>query len=141
MQQLFVYGSLLFSELVKALTGAAFSTKEGVLPDFKRFAVNGADYPAVVSLKGDSVKGKILLNVDDRSMEILRFYEGDEYECISAFIHTENETTKALVFVWKGDKARLNGRWDENHFKATSLETYISEVAPATRTEFDTLST
>jgi len=141
MQQVFVYGSLIFSELVKALTGTTFSTKGGILPDFKCFAVNGADYPAVVFHKGSSVKGKILLNVDDRSLEILRFYEGDEYECITASIHTENETTKALVFVWKGANARLNGSWNENRFKVTSLETYISEVAPATRTEFDILNT
>lgn len=141
MQQVFVYGSLLFPEVVEALTGTAFSVKEGFLPDFKRFAVIGADYPAIVYSKGSFVTGKILQHVDDRSLEILKFYEGDEYDCISAFIHTENETTKALVFVWKGDKVQLNGHWDENHFKETSLEDYIRKVAPATRMGFDTLMT
>lgn len=103
MQQVFVYGSLLFSEVTEALTGRVLRTKEGTLPNFKRLAVSGADYPAVIPCTGATVTGKVLEDVDDRSLEILRFYEGDEYECISAGIQVSNEKTKALVFVWKGE--------------------------------------
>ncbi|MCK3683830.1 gamma-glutamylcyclotransferase family protein [Maribellus sp. YY47] len=139
MQHVFVYGSLLFPEVVEALTGTTFPMKDGILPDFRRFAISGADYPAIVFNNGSTVKGKILLNVDDRSLEILKFYEGDEYACISASINVENKTTEALVFVWKETEERLNGNWSENHFRETLLETYISEVAPETRMEFEAL--
>ncbi|RIJ49806.1 gamma-glutamylcyclotransferase [Maribellus luteus] len=137
MQQVFVYGSLLFSEVVYALTGTSFPTQEGILHNFRRFAVCGADYPAVFPRTGSKVKGKLLQNVDSRSLEILKFYEGDEYECISATIHVKNKRTEALVFVWKGDAKLLNGNWDEKQFRETSLETYIQKIVPETRLAFE----
>ncbi|MCE4565989.1 gamma-glutamylcyclotransferase [Maribellus sp. CM-23] len=137
MQQVFVYGSLLFSEVVQALTGTSFPTQEAILHNFKRLAVSEADYPAVFPSKGSKVKGKLLQNVDRRSLEILKFYEGDEYECISTAIHVKNKRTEALVFVWKGDAKLLNGNWDEKQFQETSLETYIQEIATETLLAFE----
>ncbi|MFV0590483.1 MAG: gamma-glutamylcyclotransferase family protein [Draconibacterium sp.] len=137
MQQVFVYGSLLFTEIVQALTGTNFTTKEGVLHGFKRCTIHGADYPALVHCKETSVKGKVLQNVDSRSLEILKFYEGDEYECIPASVLIENKTMDALVFVWKGNADFLNGAWDEKAFEEASLENYLNEIVPETRLTFD----
>ena len=85
MQHVFVYGTLLFPEVVKGLTGYSFQTIEATLNGYHRCTVKNSDYPAIVKKPGSQVDGKILLNLDNRSYEILRFFEGDEYHRITSY--------------------------------------------------------
>ncbi len=139
MQQVFVYGSLLFPELVEALTGRSFESREATLKNYRRFCVQGADFPAVFPQKGSEVHGRILLNVDKQSLDVLNFYEGDEYACRSEIVETENGSAEALVYVWQSGREHLNGDWNEKHFEEKWLRDYIDFIAPETVKAFENL--
>lgn len=137
MQHVFVYGSLLFSEIVSGLTEKSFETKKAVLKDYKRCAIDGCDYPAIIPEKGREVNGVLLMNVDKQSMDILSFYEGEEYEKTEIELSLNSHTIAAVAFVWKRETdVLLLEDWDKETFKNESKQFYIREVVPATVKEF-----
>jgi len=140
MQHVFVYGTLLFPEVVKGLTGYSFQTIEATLNGYHRCTVKNSDYPAIVKKPGSQVDGKILLNLDNRSYEILRFFEGDEYQCISVDVQTANSKYTACVFIWMGANEMLEkADWNPELFKKNGLTDYLDFVIPETVREFDQL--
>ncbi len=140
MKHVFVYGTLLFSEILEGLTGDTSETREAKLSDYRRCSVKGADYPAIISQKGAFTEGKIVLNVDDYSFEMLRFFEGKEYLCIEVQVEAESENFNAWVFVWNDSVERLNDTdWDMSSFKRDTLSDYVQFVVPETHKEFKRL--
>ena len=140
MQHVFVYGTLLFPEILEGLTGRSFPMQKAELKDFKRRQVLQGDYPAIVEAKGESVTGKLIVNIDARSLEMLRFYEGDDYDCQKLEISVEEKSVQALVFVWKHDANMLTEPdWDAEFFKRNFLQDYLKYVIPDTVAEFTKL--
>jgi gamma-glutamylcyclotransferase (GGCT)/AIG2-like uncharacterized protein YtfP len=137
MQHIFVYGSLLFTEIVTGLTGKSFETKNAVLSDFRRCAVAGCDYPAIIPEKGRNVKGALLMNIDKKSIDIISFYEGDEYELLEVELFQNKEKITAGTFVWKGETSvLLSKEWDLEQFNLESKQFYIKKIVPATINSF-----
>lgn len=142
MQHLFVYGSLLFPDLVTALTGKQFYSIPATLKGYRRCRVKDCDYPAIIETPGARVEGKIIENVDDRSMQLLTFFEGDDYTKQLVTVSLQGKKMKATTFVWITDKAFLEeADWKEAEFERQSLPFYLREVAPETRAEFHSLFT
>ncbi len=140
MQHVFVYGSLLFPEIVEGLTGRKFEAQDATLQNYVRRAVKNNDYPAVVPFEGEQVSGKILLNVDMRSLEALRFFEGDEYACVDIKVKVNSEEITACIFVWTGDAGALEkGDWDPHIFERKALADYVRYVVPETVNDFERL--
>lgn len=140
MQHVFVYGSLLFPEIVKGLTERKFEAFDATLLNYVRRAVKNNDYPAVIPCDGEQVSGKILLNVDERSFDVLRFFEGDEYVCVDIKVNVNNEEIPACVFVWIGDTSALaKTDWSFEVFERNALADYIRFVVPETLEEFNRL--
>ncbi len=140
MQHVFVYGTLLFPEILEGLTGRSFLTHNAELKNYKRMQVAEGDYPGVVEANGECVKGKLILNVDARSVEVLRFYEGDDYDCKILEITIDSKLVKASVFVWKQDVKQLSeSDWNIDHFKQNFLNDYLKYVIPDTVAEFTKL--
>lgn len=140
MQHVFVYGTLLFPEILEGLTGRSFQTHNAELKNYKRMQVAEGDYPAVVEAEGEYVKGKLVMNVDARSAEVLRFYEGDDYDCKTLEITIDSKPVKASVFVWKQDVTLLaDTDWSFNHFRQNFLNDYLKYVIPDTVAEFTKL--
>ena len=137
MPNLFVYGSLQFPELVEKLTGEEFNSSPAILKGFQRFAVKRDDYPAIIENLDSEVHGLLLFDIDERSMEILTFYEGDEYARASVAVTCESGTYDALVFVWsQGIQLLEDFDWDINLFRENSLQIYLDKVAPETKRDF-----
>ena len=125
MENLFVYGTLQFQQIVKRLTGKKFETVPAYLPGYKRCRVKGCDYPAAVETPDSEIKGMLLKNVDNRSMRQFTFFEGDEYEKRKVLVSVQHEEINAVTFVWCRDAQLLAAEdWDENHFEKYSLNKY-----------------
>lgn len=125
MENVFVYGTLQFPQIVERLTGKIFVGVPATLNGFKRCLVKGADYPAICEKQGAFVKGKLLKNVDENSMHKFTIFEGDEYERRVVEVCCENEMIKAVTFVWRENIGLLEEKdWDENQFKNYSLKKY-----------------
>lgn len=137
MQHIFVYGSLLFNPIVEALCGKTIESQEATLANYRRFAIQGTDYPAIISAADYKVKGKVLLNPDRKANDILNFYEGNEYHRQKVAIKTEAGLIEADAYIWNASIEALETcDWDENTFEKESLQYYLDEVIPATLTEF-----
>lgn len=117
MQNLFVYGTLLFPEILQKITGKNFGSGEATLPGYRRHAVKNCDYPAIIQNKNEKVEGKLILNVDDESMKLLSDYEGEEYKKAEVEVQSGDSKIMAVVFVWCDSLDKLmENDWDENHF-------------------------
>ncbi len=137
MQHLFVYGSLLFPELVEKLTGKYFVSVPAVLDGYKRFTVKGCDYPAIIHNKKSNVEGRLILNVDNMSLKILTFFEGDEYEKETVWVLTGTKKMEALAFIWRNDLLYLEDfDWNKDSFRESSLSLYLEKIAQETKDEF-----
>ena len=133
MQHVFVYGSLLFPEIVEGLTACKFETHDASIQNYERRTVKNNDYPAIIPKEGGQVLGKILLNVDKRSLEVLRFFEGDEYACVEITMNVDNKKITACVFVWNGDADALDkADWNLELFERKALAEYVRFVVPET---------
>ena len=140
MPHVFVYGTLLFPEILEGLTGRSFSMQQAELLNFKRLRVAQGDYPAIIAAEGESVSGKLVLNVDARSMEMLRFYEGDDYDCRKLEVKLKTQTVAAQVFAWNKEPDLLTvPDWNLKNFEQYFLQDYIRYVVPETVAEFTRL--
>ncbi|WP_347839651.1 gamma-glutamylcyclotransferase family protein [uncultured Draconibacterium sp.] len=134
MANLFVYGSLLFSEIAEQLCGQKIKTANAALKGYARFALKGADYPAMIKKQNSLVYGKVLLNLTPEAVELLTFYEGNEYEIRPLRVELANEKKiNAFGFLWTGGDEYLEAfDWDKKHFELESLQFYVDDVIPST---------
>jgi len=141
MYNVFVYGSLLFREMVEKLCGKTVEMKQASLPGYKRFAVKGAEFPAIVKDETSKVEGKLILNLSKKDLDILTFYEGDEYECTPVEVQTEKEEIiLAHAFTWIAGLEKLfDFDWNAKTFEEEALKLYINEIIPQTIKEFNEL--
>ena len=140
MKNLFVYGSLLFPEIVNELTGSNFQSKPAILKDYTRVLVHGADYPAIIKEKKTEVEGMILFNVDSAALNIISFYEGGDYDKVLVTVNENGYKIPALTFVWRSEIDYLSDEsWSMEHFKKESLDYYLKEIVPLTlKTYYET---
>jgi len=135
---IFVYGTLMHAELVKKLTQKNFSSRKAILKDFIRLKVKGQAYPAIIRKEEFEVKGILLLNVDKKSMEILDFYEGDEYALQGVSIYSNNINYEAYTYVWNDDINKLDSiDWSFILFQKNQAEYYLNTVIPETIKDFN----
>jgi len=133
MPHLFVYGTLLFPEILEGLTGISPVTKPAKLQEYKRCCVKGCDYPAVLPEKNSVVEGKLVINVDHHFMDIITFFEGEDYQKTKVFIQAGNKEIPATVFTWNGDFHRLEMKdWNKKQFEQYSLKYYAARIIPET---------
>lgn len=137
MQHIFVYGSLLFPEITKKLTGKSFKTFPAILEGYKMYGVRDCDYPAIVQQEGSKTVGLLIENMDDLSLAIISFYEGEEYEKRQVTVNSDSKSTDVLTFVWvNGYEFLVNEEWDFRKFEKSSLEHYLDVVIPETLEAF-----
>ncbi len=76
---LFVYGSLLFDDVFRAVTGTSAPHEPAVLEGFARYRVRDATYPAIVREAAARTEGVVYANLDARAIAALDRFEGDMY--------------------------------------------------------------
>jgi gamma-glutamylcyclotransferase (GGCT)/AIG2-like uncharacterized protein YtfP len=135
MINIFVYGTLIFPEVVFALTKKSFRTEDAILNDFSRFKIYDGEisrrYPAIFEDQNGKVEGKILFDVDEESLRILDFFEDNDYQRreLKALVNSEEFTV--FVYVWNPKfKDKLKSKWNPEEFKVKHLQNYISEAIP-----------
>ena len=126
MQNLFVYGTLQYPEILQKLTGKSFVSKPAVLNNYKRHRVKHAEYPAIIPNPGVQTMGLLLENVDELSLKAIDFYEGEEYEKTAVTVNSEDMDIMALTYVWNGGINNLEkDDWNKNNFEKNYLEIYL----------------
>ena len=138
----FVYGTLLFPEIIFALTKKQFKNQDAVLKDYKRCKIFDNNtpraYPAILKSIGNNVNGKIIFDVDKKSAKILDFFEDVDYEKKILTVQSGNKNFKVIIYVWKNEhKYKLKSEWDEEEFKKKYLDLYANKKIPKILSEYD----
>jgi gamma-glutamylcyclotransferase (GGCT)/AIG2-like uncharacterized protein YtfP len=133
MRPLFVYGTLLFPEILHLLLGRLPVSSEAVLPGYHRFSIHDGPcvraYPAVFPQPGAEVHGLLLHGLSPAEQAVLDAYEDDDYIKTAVTVVQKGEMTDANVYVWHtGKKGQLRGTWDAEQFRAQNLQTYIERM-------------
>jgi len=137
MQNVFVYGSLLFTEITIKLTGKSFKISPAELPGYKLYCVKGSDYPAIIQQECSKTFGLVIKNVDELSLNIFSHYEANEYEKRRVTVMMNNKPKDVLTFVWaKGCDFLEEREWHLLQFQENSLEHYLNVVIPETLEDF-----
>jgi gamma-glutamylcyclotransferase (GGCT)/AIG2-like uncharacterized protein YtfP len=91
----FVYGTLMADEVLGLLLRRVPASRAAAVAGLKRCRVRGQVFPAVVrsAAPGDRVRGRVLLGLTAREVEILDVYEAEEYrrERVAATVLAEGE--------------------------------------------------
>lgn len=91
----FVYGTLMADEVLRLLLRRVPPSRAAAVQGLRRCRVRGQVFPAVVTTAapGASVRGRVLLGLSPREVEILDVYEAEEYrrERVKATIVAEGE--------------------------------------------------
>lgn len=99
----FVYGTLMADEVLRLLLRRVPASRAARVQGLRRCRVRGQVFPAVVPAAAgaddaSSVRGRVLLGLTPREVEILDVYEAEEYrrERVRATILAEGEGDEAV---------------------------------------------
>jgi gamma-glutamylcyclotransferase (GGCT)/AIG2-like uncharacterized protein YtfP len=96
----FVYGTLLWPEVQRRITGKIFPGRPATLLGYRRGLVRGETYPSVQPALDCSVPGMLLSGVDRPSLLRLDAYEGSDYERLKVQVRDENEQQLVPCWLW-----------------------------------------
>lgn len=127
---LFVYGSMLSPDVVRAITGENISTSDAYIKNFSRRKLKDRDYPAIIQHEGGIVIGKILHDVREELVQLIDVFEGDEYgkKEVLAILKDDTELN-AYTYIWNGNSTDVQMEdWDFMHFESHKLRTFLLQT-------------
>ncbi|KAJ6373378.1 hypothetical protein OIU76_027672 [Salix suchowensis] len=111
----FVYGSLLADDVVRALLSRIPQSSSAILNGHHRFSIKGRVYPAILPVENKKVTGKVLQGITDLELYILDEFEDVEYERVTVDVSLMDSSNKsqAFAYVWSDkNDPNLYGEWD-----------------------------
>lgn len=130
----FVYGSLMHPRVWEALVSARYPQVPAVLRGFRRHAVRGETYPAIVSAPGAEVRGLVRRDVDTGDLVRLDRFEGDDYVRTDVLVDSLDAqhpgTIEATAYVWKDPDRLLDVDWDPDRFARDDLDRFVRRFLP-----------
>lgn len=124
MVSLFVYGTLINDEVVKAVTGKTFSKTPASLAGYFVARLDNLKCPGLVIKPGSIANGYILEKVDQQSLRLIDEWEDSGYKLTQ--IITDGGV-KCNTYLWtKGFK---NEAWNNSYFRNKQLNGYIKNIA------------
>ncbi len=136
---LFVFGTLLFDEIVRALIERTPLARPATLAGYRRAEIREpgrlARGPAIVESPGSTVSGRVLVGVDERELRIIDLFEAEAggYRRITGTVLVE-AAQKTADFYVATERLRpylSEEDWAETRFRSEYLNHYVAERIPA----------
>jgi gamma-glutamylcyclotransferase (GGCT)/AIG2-like uncharacterized protein YtfP len=119
---LFVYGTLMYPEVLDVLLGRTPDMAPASLHGWRAAALADRVYPGLVAAPG-AASGRLLLGLDAHEMEVLDAFEDVLYE---RRLLELVDGGQAMTYVWLDATQVLPHDWDAHHFVTTELTAYIA---------------
>lgn len=122
------YGTLMFPEVMEALTGKQFPSEAYELKGFVRRRLIGQLYPGLIEKVGETVCCSLYFDIDPASLQILDQAEDQCYERrMMEVVSVSRGALSARVYVIPLTRARLlsEERWDHEAFRERHLTEYV----------------
>lgn len=123
---LFVYGTLLFGEIVAGLIGRRPASVGAVVPGWRAARLPGRVYPGLVPAPGRYAAGLLLSGLSAAEWAVFDAFEGEEY--LLGRIATAAGGV-ALTYVLRDESDVAATDWNRSWFEVTHLARYVDVVA------------
>jgi gamma-glutamylcyclotransferase (GGCT)/AIG2-like uncharacterized protein YtfP len=130
--RLFAYGTLIFPEVLRAVTGRSLAPIAATLDGFRRRGVIGEIFPAIVAgAADDRVEGVVYAGLEERDWGRLDRFEGELYERRRVTLRCEGRGLLAHAYVLGPAWAHRVGAepWDPARFARDHLATFVGRLA------------
>ena len=117
---LFVYGTLLFPEVLDALLGRVPPHRPATAPGWRVAALPGRLYPGLVADPDAVAPGSVLGGLDGGECRLLDAYEDVDYRRTAIALA---DGTRCSAYVWHADV--LSNGWEPQLFAAAHLVGYV----------------
>lgn len=77
---LFSYGTLMFPQVMRAVTGAVYPRRAAKLHGYACHRLRGEIYPGIIAQAGGEVSGCVWSGIDAAAWRLIDAYEGEGYE-------------------------------------------------------------
>ena len=128
--RLFVYGTLEFPEVMRAVTGRLFPARSAVLEGYRCAMLEGRRYPGIALAPGSTTHGLLYSQIDSAALHRLDLFETTLYERRSVAARLANgalDFGEAYV-VAAGQRGLLGAEpWDRVRFAADQLADYVAD--------------
>ncbi len=124
----FAYGSLVFGEVMTAVTGRHYESVSATLKGYARYRVHNASYPGLVQSAGDTVGGAFYPDVAAVSVRLLDRFEGEYYARRSISVQMKhNDAVAAETFVFRPEHRHLLSpeEWNREDFRTSHLQAFL----------------
>uniref|UniRef100_A0A0A9VPL8 Putative gamma-glutamylcyclotransferase n=1 Tax=Arundo donax TaxID=35708 RepID=A0A0A9VPL8_ARUDO len=133
----FVYGSLMAEEVVRAVLKRVPPAAPALLPNHHRFNIKDRIYPAILPVESKKVAGMVIMGVTDEELEVLDAFEDVEYTRARVEISLNiskpckpvdsSETMLADTYVWSdAEDPNLYGEWDFEEWKRLHMKDFLT---------------
>lgn len=133
----FTYGTLMFPEVWRSVTGRMFATVKGTAAGYAVFRVREAVFPGMVEAADRVVHGVVYLDVDPAALARLDKFEDDFYQRQGVFIDCDDAqrlAADAYIVPAENRHVLTDEPWDGESFVAWGgLEQFISRFAGFSR--------
>jgi gamma-glutamylcyclotransferase (GGCT)/AIG2-like uncharacterized protein YtfP len=124
----FAYGSLIFEEVMTAVTGRKYSGLDARLEGFARYRVKDESYPGIVASEHSFVDGFLYRRIDPTALSLLDRFEGEYYKRESVEVTTGNAKEPAQAYIFRPEFSQLLTReaWQKDVFKEHHLSGFLA---------------
>ncbi|CAN4075799.1 unnamed protein product [Withania somnifera] len=129
MFHVFVYGSLLADDIVRALLKRVPPSNPAILHNFHRFSIKGRVYPAILPVENKRVNRKVLLDITVPELNILDAFEDFEYErtTVDVSLMDSSKILQAETYVWVNKRDPDSyGEWNFEKWGPPESKTGVS---------------
>lgn len=125
---IFVYGPLMFPEIIQAVVGRKLSYRAGLLRGYVRVGVRDQPQAALFPFPDTSTQGLVYVEVDQAASKKMDVFLGSLFDRVEVNIETDDgEWIEAETHVFKVRKRKLltSKPWDADEFRRKHLSEFI----------------
>jgi gamma-glutamylcyclotransferase (GGCT)/AIG2-like uncharacterized protein YtfP len=129
-KDLFAYGTLMCDDIMRRVSGCSLSHKRAILRNYRRHAVRGEVYPALVASEGGLVEGVVYHDIPEAAWLRLDRFEGEMYEPRLVNVSlTDGRTETVHTYIIKPEfEWRLDSiEWDFETFLRSGKTRFANE--------------
>jgi len=139
---LFVYGTLMSPQVLRVLIGRLPElVHSATLEGYRRHPVKGQSFPGMIAGVG-SVQGMLLKELTVSEMNVLDWFEGEEYTRKDVNIQCGTTLEMTQTYVWSNPLSDLDtlSEWSYEDFCDFRLDSYLSHTVKPCRIKLNELA-
>ncbi|HEU5161128.1 MAG TPA: gamma-glutamylcyclotransferase family protein [Streptosporangiaceae bacterium] len=125
-ESLFVYGTLLFADIVRALIGRVPDRTAASAAGWRAAALPGLAYPGLVRAPGATADGLLLTGLTPAEWQVIDAFENGGYDLAEVALV---DGRSGWAYTWAADIAPLPEDWSAEEFAVRHLADYVARCA------------